>query len=57
MAKPSLIKASKRAIKSNPKEIFNLYLFACTAIWSFSGVAKGFDEGSYLSPCQAMKPC
>ncbi|CEI59976.1 unnamed protein product [Fusarium venenatum] len=36
---------TKRAIKDSPKEIFNWYLLACTCIWSFSGVAKGFDEG------------
>jgi hypothetical protein len=48
MARPSLIKASRDAIKDNPKEIFNFYLIACTCIWSFSGVAKGFDEGMLL---------
>jgi hypothetical protein len=48
MPRPSLIKASRDAIKDNPKEIFNLYLIACTCVWSFSGVAKGFDEGVLL---------
>lgn len=43
--KPSLIKATKEAIKQSPQEIFNFYLLACTCIWGFSGVAKGFDEG------------
>jgi hypothetical protein len=50
MAKHNLIKASRDAIRSNPKEIFNWYLLACTCIWSFSGVAKGFDEGMSFSP-------
>jgi MFS family permease len=40
-----MIKATSRAIKDSPREIFNWYLLACTCIWSFSGVAKGFDEG------------
>ncbi|KAG8353916.1 hypothetical protein FVEN_g8220 [Fusarium venenatum] len=40
---------TKRAIKDSPKEIFNWYLLACTCIWSFSGVAKGFDEGNIAS--------
>ena len=45
MTKPNLIKATKKAIKESPREIFNWYLLACTWTWSFSGVAKGFDEG------------
>ncbi|KAH8656888.1 general substrate transporter [Ilyonectria robusta] len=47
--KPSLIKATKEAIKQSPREIFNFYLLACTCIWGFSGVAKGFDEGNIAS--------
>ncbi|KAF5710992.1 transcription factor [Fusarium globosum] len=49
MARPNMIKATRRAIKDSPKEIFNWYLLACTCIWSFSGVAKGFDEGNIAS--------
>ncbi|EXF82378.1 hypothetical protein CFIO01_01838 [Colletotrichum fioriniae PJ7] len=45
----SLIKATTAAIRDSPKEIFNRYLFICTWIWSFSGVAKGFDEGNIAS--------
>ncbi|KAF2008401.1 general substrate transporter [Aaosphaeria arxii CBS 175.79] len=49
MARTSLIKSTKEAIQASPKEIFNWYLFFCTAVWSFSGVAKGFDEGNIAS--------
>ncbi|KAM0332348.1 hypothetical protein ACHAQA_002625 [Verticillium albo-atrum] len=49
MAKPNLIKATKQAIKECPREIFNWYLLACTCVWGFSGVAKGFDEGNIAS--------
>ncbi|KAG5751241.1 hypothetical protein H9Q70_006081 [Fusarium xylarioides] len=49
MARPNMIKATRRAIKDSPKEIFNWYLLMCTCIWSFSGVAKGFDEGNIAS--------
>lgn len=45
MAKAHLISTTKRAIQENPREIFNWYLFFCTALVSLSGVAKGFDEG------------
>jgi hypothetical protein len=45
MAKTSLIKLARDAIRNDPNEIFNLYLVFCTCIWSFAGVAKGFDEG------------
>ncbi|KAK1722193.1 general substrate transporter [Colletotrichum lupini] len=45
----SLIKATTAAIRDSPREIFNRYLFICTWIWSFSGVAKGFDEGNIAS--------
>ncbi|KAG7052062.1 hypothetical protein JMJ77_0002671 [Colletotrichum scovillei] len=45
----SLIKATTDAIRGSPREIFNPYLFLCTWIWSFSGVAKGFDEGNIAS--------
>jgi len=47
MAKSSLLKATVKAIKAVPPEIFNIWLFFCTAVWSFSGVAKGFDEGMF----------
>ncbi|KAH7122071.1 general substrate transporter [Dactylonectria estremocensis] len=49
MTKPNLVKATKKAIKDSPPEIFNWYLLACTCVWSFSGVAKGFDEGNIAS--------
>ncbi|PSN74168.1 general substrate transporter [Corynespora cassiicola Philippines] len=49
MGKPSLLKATKDAIQACPREIFNWHLFFCTAVWSFSGVAKGFDEGNVAS--------
>ncbi|KAH8901492.1 general substrate transporter [Thozetella sp. PMI_491] len=49
MANPNLIAATRAAIKESPREIFNFYLIACTCIWSFSGVAKGFDEGNIAS--------
>ena len=45
MGKSSLVKATVAAVKACPPEIFNVWLFFCTAVWSFSGVAKGFDEG------------
>lgn len=45
MARPNMIKATKKAIKDSPREIFNWYAMICTWIWSFSGVAKGFNEG------------
>lgn len=51
MARPNLIKATRQALKDSPKEIFNWYLLACTWIWAFSGVAKGFDEGEHPYPC------
>ncbi|KAH7031697.1 general substrate transporter [Microdochium trichocladiopsis] len=49
MTRPNMIKATKKAIKDSPKEIFNWYLLFCTCVWSFSGVAKGFDEGNIAS--------
>ncbi|KAM5341691.1 hypothetical protein ACJ41O_014722 [Fusarium nematophilum] len=49
MARPNMIKATRKAIKDSPKEIYNWYLLMCTCIWSFSGVAKGFDEGNIAS--------
>ncbi|KAF5003946.1 hypothetical protein FDECE_9535 [Fusarium decemcellulare] len=49
MARPNMIKATKKAIKDSPREIFNWYLLLCTCVWSFSGVAKGFDEGNIAS--------
>jgi MFS family permease len=48
-AKPSLIKATRDAVKACPREIFSGWLFFCVAVWSFSGVAKGFDEGRKTS--------
>ncbi|KAF9878099.1 MFS quinate transporter [Colletotrichum karsti] len=45
----SLISATTAAVRNSPREIFNWYLFLCTWIWSFSGVAKGFDEGNIAS--------
>ncbi|KAJ6273833.1 general substrate transporter [Bipolaris maydis] len=36
MAKPSLLKDTVKAIKGCPPEIFNVWLFFCTAVWSFS---------------------
>jgi hypothetical protein len=47
MGKPSLLRGTIEAIKACPPEIFNVWLFFCTAVWSFSGVAKGFDEGEF----------
>ncbi|PVI00957.1 general substrate transporter [Periconia macrospinosa] len=49
MGKSSLLKDTIQAIKACPPEIFNFWLFFCTAAWSFSGVAKGFDEGNIAS--------
>ncbi|KAH9439865.1 hypothetical protein MCOR27_006130 [Pyricularia oryzae] len=49
MGSTNVIKATKAAIKECPREIFNFYLLACACIWSFSGVAKGFDEGNIAS--------
>ncbi|OAL51469.1 general substrate transporter [Pyrenochaeta sp. DS3sAY3a] len=49
MTKPNLLKTTIEAIKACPPEIFNFWLFFCTAVWSFSGVAKGFDEGNIAS--------
>ena len=40
-----MIKITRDAIRNDPKEIFNWWTLACTWIWSFAGVAKGFDEG------------
>ncbi|KAF6812428.1 quinate permease [Colletotrichum sojae] len=45
----SLISATTAAVENSPREIFNWYLFGCTWVWSFSGVAKGFDEGNIAS--------
>ncbi|KAL3297957.1 quinate transport protein [Colletotrichum asianum] len=55
----SLISATTAAVRNSPREIFNRYLFICTWIWSFSGVAKGFDEGvyrKYIGVIQRMHP-
>lgn len=49
MAKSSLLKDTVNSVKACPREIFNVWLFFCTAVWSFSGVAKGFDEGELAS--------
>lgn len=50
MAKASWLARIRDNSRSEPREIFNWYLFLCTAIWAFSGVAKGFDEG--ISPTE-----
>ncbi|ESU15385.1 hypothetical protein FGSG_08019 [Fusarium graminearum PH-1] len=47
--RPNMIKATIKAIKNSPREIFNWYLLACSCIWAFAGVAKGFDEGNIAS--------
>lgn len=49
MVKSSLVAATIAAVKNSPREIFNLHLLYCVLIWSFSGVAKGFDEGKFTS--------
>lgn len=41
----SLVKATIAGVKACPSEIYNSWLIFCTIVWSFSGVAKGFDEG------------
>lgn len=45
MKRPSMIQITRDAIRNDPKEIFNWWVLFCTWVWSFSGVAKGFDEG------------
>ncbi|RMZ14974.1 hypothetical protein D0862_01850 [Hortaea werneckii] len=45
----SLIARNSQAVRDTPREVFNFYLFSCNAIVSLSGVAKGFDEGTYIS--------
>ena len=45
----NLIKLTKDAVRESPREIFNWYLIFCTLAVSFSGVAKGFDEGELPS--------
>lgn len=47
MGGPNLISKTRRAVAETPREVFNWYLFFCTIIISFSGVAKGFDEGEH----------
>ncbi|KAI1393114.1 general substrate transporter [Hypoxylon trugodes] len=49
MAKPSFIATTVANVKNSPREIFNWYIIVCTCLWSFSGVAKGFDEGNIAS--------
>ena len=44
-----LIARNSQALRGTPREVFNFYLFSCNAIVSLSGVAKGFDEGYYIS--------
>lgn len=48
MGKPSMIQITRDAIRNDPKEIFNWWVLFCTWVWSFSGVAKGFDEGKFI---------
>ncbi|KIW19823.1 hypothetical protein PV08_00398 [Exophiala spinifera] len=45
----NLISLTKEAVRESPREIFNWYLIFCTLAVSFSGVAKGFDEGNIAS--------
>jgi hypothetical protein len=52
MERPSMIKITRDAIRNDPREIFNWWTLACTWIWSFAGVAKGFDEGESLAQLQ-----
>lgn len=49
MARSSLVSTTRAALKESPREIFNWWLFFNTCVWSFSGVAKGFDEGMFVS--------
>lgn len=49
MGKSSLLKDTIQAIEACPPEIFNFWLFFCTVAWSFSWVAKGFDEGNFAT--------
>ena len=46
MVKSSLISTTRAAVRESPKEVFNWFLIFCTLAVSFSGVAKGFDEGN-----------
>lgn len=48
MTKTNLISTTREAVRESPKEIFNWFLIFCTLAVSFSGVAKGFDEGKSL---------
>jgi hypothetical protein len=54
MAKSNLISNTKNAVRESPKEIFNWYLLFCTLAVSFSGVAKGFDEGKFEAAYQVV---
>lgn len=45
----NMITTTRLAIASSPRPIFNLLLLFCTLAVSFSGVAKGFDEGNIAS--------
>ncbi|KPI44847.1 Quinate permease [Cyphellophora attinorum] len=49
MVKSSLLSTTREAIRESPRELFNWYLIFCTLATSFSGVAKGFDEGNIAS--------
>lgn len=54
----SLIADTRKAIRDAPKGIFNWYVFMCTLIFAFPGVAKGFDEGKnirLLAACYAYR--
>ncbi|KAK9855054.1 hypothetical protein MYU51_003445 [Penicillium brevicompactum] len=44
-----LIADTRKAIQDAPKGTFNWYVFMCTLIFAFPGVAKGFDEGNIAS--------
>jgi hypothetical protein len=56
-AKPSLIKATRDAVKACPREIFSGWLFFCVAVWSFSGVAKGFDVSILVTAVLIVLNC
>jgi sugar porter (SP) family MFS transporter len=49
MVKSSLLSTTREAVRESPRELFNWYLIFCTLATSFSGVAKGFDEGNIAS--------
>lgn len=54
MARSSLVATTRAALKESPREIFNWWLLFNTCVWSFSGVAKGFDEGTSISSARSL---